>query len=121
MPSLRDTAVPAAVVTVSHDGGTYPMRLDTASIVEGGAIQCEGARHDASIYTDYTVGGTTRDRLRPVAAIGSTQLVTLDIPGCAMLICRPAITWAARPIRQSGQAPRCSIPRTASPMHRSPR
>jgi hypothetical protein len=81
MPSLRDTAVPAAVVTVSHDGGTYPMRLDTASIVEGGAIQCEGARHDASIYTDYTVGGTTRDRLRSVAAIGSTQLVTLDIPG----------------------------------------
>lgn len=81
MPSLRDTAVPAGVLTVSHDGGTYPMRLVSASIVEGGIVQCEGVRHDASIYTDYTVGGTTRDRLRSVAAIGSTQLVTLDIPG----------------------------------------
>ncbi len=80
MPSLRDSVVPAAVITASVNDNEYPMLLETASIVDGGIIQCSGSRYDASVYTDFTVGGTTRDRLRSVSSVGTTQLIALDIP-----------------------------------------
>lgn len=80
MPSWRTTALPAAVVTPQVDGKSYPMRITSAPIIEGGIVQLRGVRHDASVYTGYTVGGTTRDRNRSVKSIGASQLWALDLP-----------------------------------------
>lgn len=80
MPSHRSTVIPAAVITATAGGNSYPMRVESANIVEGGVIALRGARHDASVYSDFTVGGTTRDRTRSVRSVGSTLLWPLDLP-----------------------------------------
>lgn len=80
MPSLYGTVQPAAIVTVDIDGTAYPMRCDSASIVDGGIVELRGLRHDASVYTDYSVGGVTRGRVVSITAAGPTTLFLLDIP-----------------------------------------
>ena len=80
MPSMRSDVVPAGIVTADIDGTQYPMRIDRGSIVDGGIISFNGVRHDASVYSSYMVGGSTRTRTRTVSAPGTTMLVILDIP-----------------------------------------
>lgn len=80
-PVCRDTVEPGRMLTLAVSGQSYAARVDSAHWVEAGIIEAEASRYDASVYADFSVGSTTRDRTRSILDLGRVSPLALDLPG----------------------------------------
>jgi hypothetical protein len=71
---------PTDVITVTKDGASYVMRVNSTKLVRNGMQEIMAVAEDVSSYDFYNPAGTGTPNLQPPTSISATRLELLDLP-----------------------------------------
>lgn len=80
MPPKYALLEPTDVITVTKDGASYVMRINSTKLVRNGMQELTAVAEDVSSYDFYNPAGTGTPNIQPPTSISATRLELLDLP-----------------------------------------
>lgn len=71
---------PTDVITVTKDGASYVIRINSTKLVRNGIQEVAGVAEDVSSYDFYNPAGNSPANLTPPVTISDTRLELMDLP-----------------------------------------
>lgn len=80
MPPKYALLEPTDVITITKDGASYVMRINSTKLVRNGMQELTAVAEDVSSYDFYNPAGTGTPNIQPPTSISATRLELLDLP-----------------------------------------
>ena len=86
---------PTDVITITKDGASYVMRINSTKLVRNGMQELTAVAEDVSSYDFYNPAGTGTPNIQPPTSISATRLELLDLPAFPTDAMMAWWAWAA--------------------------